>query len=76
MSTQPVGNIKLHIIVLSILFFISGSAGLIYQVAWQRVLYTAFGSGIESVSIIVAAFMSGLGIGALTGGRLADLFPI
>lgn len=75
MSTQLAGNSKLHIIVLSILFFISGGAGLIYQVAWQRVLYTAFGSDIESVSIIVAAFMSGLGLGALTGGKLADLLP-
>lgn len=57
------------------LFFISGIAGLIYQVAWQRVLFAAFGSDLESVTIVVSAFLLGLGVGALTGGRLADRFP-
>lgn len=60
---------------LGALFFISGFASLIYQVAWQRVLFAAFGSDLESVTIVVSAFMLGLGLGALFGGRLADLFP-
>ncbi|MBI1809828.1 MAG: hypothetical protein HYR75_08030 [Gemmatimonadetes bacterium] len=61
--------------VLSPLFFLSGAAALIYQVAWQRTLYNHFGVNMESVTIIVAIFMFGLGLGALAGGRLSRLAP-
>ena len=54
------------------IFGISGSAALIYQVAWQRILALHSGVGIYSVAIIVAAFMAGLGIGNLAGGVVAD----
>ena len=60
---------------LNLLFFASGMAALVYQVAWQRVLFAAFGADLESVTIIVAAFMLGLGIGALAGGLAADIWP-
>ena len=48
---------------------------LIYQIAWQRILFTAFGVDLESITIIIAVFMAGLGIGAYFGGRIADKFP-
>jgi hypothetical protein len=51
------------------LFFASGFAALIYQVAWQRLLVRHTGVGVISVSIVVAAFMAGLGIGSYVGGR-------
>jgi len=57
---------------LSILFFLSGAAALIYQLAWQRLLVFYTGSDTMSISLIVTAFMSGLGIGYLFGGKLAD----
>jgi hypothetical protein len=50
-------------LVLSILFFFSGTAALIYQVMWQRMLFTLFGVDLESITIIVSVFMFGLGIG-------------
>jgi spermidine synthase len=53
------------------LFFLSGVPALIYQLAWQRSLYLIFGVNIESVTIVVAAFMAGLGLGSLLGGWLA-----
>ncbi|MBY0238050.1 MAG: fused MFS/spermidine synthase [Burkholderiaceae bacterium] len=53
-------------------FFLSGVSALIYQVAWQRLLFGAFGVDIESITIIVSTFMLGLGCGALAGGQLAD----
>ena len=56
-------------------FFLSGVAALIYQVCWQRLLFSAFGVDIESITIIVSTFMLGLGVGALVGGQLADRFP-
>jgi predicted membrane-bound spermidine synthase len=57
---------------LSLLFFCSGFAALIYQVAWQRLLFLAFGVDTTSVTLIVSAFMLGLGVGALAGGWWVD----
>jgi spermidine synthase len=57
------------------LFFLSGFAALIYQVVWQRILFSQFGVNSESVTAIVSVFMAGLGIGALAGGWLQRLFP-
>ena len=54
---------------------ISGTAALIYQVCWQRLLFEGFGVDIESVTIVVSTFMLGLGLGALAGGEIADKFP-
>lgn len=53
-------------------FFFSGSAGLIYQVAWQRALTLYYGVGSVSVAIVVSVFLLGLGLGALAGGWLAE----
>lgn len=52
-------------------FFASGFAALVYQVVWQRSLYAIFGINIESVTVIVTAFLLGLGFGSLVGGRLS-----
>lgn len=56
---------------LCILFFFSGFPAIIYQLAWQRSLFRIFGVNIESVTIVVAAFMLGLGIGSIAGGLLS-----
>lgn len=53
-------------------FFASGFAALLYQVIWQRMLALFSGADVFSVTIIVAAFMGGLGCGNLAGGHLAD----
>jgi spermidine synthase len=53
-------------------FFGSGLAALIYQVIWQRILAIFSGADVFSVTIIVAAFMAGLGLGSLAGGQIAD----
>jgi len=53
-------------------FFTSGFAALLYQVIWQRLLAIFSGADVFSVTIIVAAFMGGLGCGNLVGGHLAD----
>lgn len=57
---------------LPVLFFLSGFAALLYQVAWQRMLVFYTSSDTVSISLIVTAFMSGLGLGYLYGGHLAD----
>ena len=53
-------------------FLLSGSAALVYQVAWQRLLVQFAGGDVTSTTITIAAFMAGLGVGSLVGGRLAD----
>ena len=55
-----------------LVFFLSGFAALLYQVVWQRLLVIFSGADVYSVTVIVAAFMGGLGIGSLAGGYLAD----
>ncbi|RJX31793.1 MAG: MFS transporter [Oxalobacter sp.] len=55
-------------------FFLSGAAGLIYQIAWQRLLFANFGVDIESITVVVSAFMLGLGCGGYLGGRIADRY--
>src|SRR5207247_71573 len=54
------------------LFFLSGATGLVYELLWVRLLYQAFGSTIQSVTTVVAAYMGGLGLGAWLWGRRAD----
>jgi len=58
--------------VLCVLFFFSGFPALIYQLTWQRALFRIFGVNIESVTIVVTAFMLGLGLGSLAGGWLSQ----
>ena len=54
-----------------LLFCLSGFAALVYQVVWQRVLFAAFGVNVEAVTVVVTAFLAGLGFGSLLGGWLA-----
>src|ERR1700753_1321145 len=54
--------------ILCALFFCSGFPALIYQLTWQRELFRIFGVNSESVTIVVTAFMLGLGLGSLAGG--------
>ena len=57
------------------LFFISGVPALLYQVVWQRALFTIYGTNTESATAVVAAFLLGLGLGAHLGGGLATRRP-
>ncbi len=58
---------------LFLLFFVSGFAALQYQIVWQRALFAIYGINAESVTVVVSAFMLGLGIGSLLGGYLSTL---
>jgi spermidine synthase len=60
---------------LSLLFFCSGMPALIYQIVWQRALFAIYGVNAQSVAVVVTAFMLGLGLGSLVGGRLSARFP-
>src|SRR5580658_9803613 len=70
-DTQQASQLAQWRRVLCVLFFFSGFPALIYQLTWQRALFRAFGVNIESVTIVVTAFMLGLGLGSLAGGWLS-----
>lgn len=56
-----------------LLFFLSGFPALLYQIVWQRALFTLYGVNVESVTVVVTVFMVGLGLGSLVGGKLSTL---
>ncbi len=59
------------ILTLCVIFFVSGFPALIYQLVWQRSLFTLYGVNIESITVVVSAFMLGLGLGSFAGGALS-----
>ncbi|MFN0080842.1 MAG: fused MFS/spermidine synthase [Prosthecobacter sp.] len=62
---------RFHASILHGVFILSGISALIYQLVWQRALLTIYGSNVESVAMVVAAFLAGLGIGSLAGGWIS-----
>ncbi|WKZ42767.1 MAG: fused MFS/spermidine synthase [Anaerolineales bacterium] len=60
-----------RLIIVAILFLLSGAAGLIYQIVWHRLLEIYFGVTMTAIALIVAAYMAGLGLGSLLGGQIA-----
>jgi len=54
------------------LFFLSGVAALVYQVVWHRMLVHVFGATNLAVTTVLSAFMAGLALGSLLGGRWVD----
>jgi spermidine synthase len=53
------------------LFLISGSTGLLYEVAFSKLLGYVFGATAYAVSTVLSAFMAGLALGAHFGGKNA-----
>ena len=53
-------------------FIASGGLALVYQVTWARMLYPVFGMHLSAISVVVATFLGGLGVGALLIGRRVD----
>ncbi len=68
-STKAAGSFPK--LVLFPVFVLSGISALIYQMVWQRSLLTIYGSNVESVAMVVTAFLTGLGIGSLGGGWIS-----
>ena len=53
-------------------FFISGAAGLIYEVVWDKYLALILGSTTYAHTLVLATFMAGLALGNFFLGSLAD----
>src|SRR5271155_2388768 len=50
-------------------FFLSGLAGLVYQVAWGKALGLIFGYTTYAIATVLAVFMAGLACGSAFFGR-------
>jgi spermidine synthase len=54
---------------LAVVFLLSGSAGLVHEVVWGRLLGHLFGATSLAVSTVLAAYMGGLALGSWWAGR-------
>jgi spermidine synthase len=57
--------------VVYLLVFLSGSAGLVYEIVWIKRAALAFGSSSLALSTVLAVFFIGLGLGSFAFGHLA-----
>ena len=53
-------------------FFLSGFSSLVFEVLWERMLMQVFGSTTFAISTLLTAFMAGLALGSLLGGKIVD----
>ncbi len=53
-------------------FFLSGAAGLVYQVAWGKALGLVFGNTVYAIATVLAVFMGGLATGSTVLGRWSE----
>ena len=53
-----------------VFFLISGFCGILYELVWLRLAMAQYGVTTPIVSIVLSAFMGGLGIGSLLTGKL------
>ena len=58
--------------IIFVCFFLSGAAGLIYQVAWGKALGLVFGHTAYAVATVLAVFMGGLAAGSAWLSRWGD----
>lgn len=53
-------------------FFLSGFSSLVFEVLWERMLMQVFGATTFAISTLLTAFMAGLALGSVIGGRVAS----
>jgi spermidine synthase len=59
-------------------FFLSGLAGLVFELVWTRLLLLSIGATAIAVGVVLAAFMGGMAVGSAVAGtkRVARLDPV
>src|SRR5712691_2093806 len=73
LGLQTLDRIALKPSFVGLVFFVSGFPALLYQLTWQRSLFTIYGINVEAVTVVVAGFLLGLGVGSLAGGQLSRI---
>ncbi len=72
MSQDKSNHSSLRDKLILIVFGLSGLTALVYEIIWIRPLSLVFGTTTYAVSIIIAAFLSGLALGSWIAGRFSD----
>src|SRR5437867_13151602 len=72
-TSLPLVNIRRRLLLG--LFFLSGISGLLYEVAWTRMLHLLFGDTVLAVSTVLASFMAGLALGSFWSGGCGGRRP-
>ncbi|MEW6271792.1 MAG: fused MFS/spermidine synthase, partial [Thermodesulfobacteriota bacterium] len=68
---MPAPTERRTLVAVAACFFLSGLGSLALEVVWTRELRLVFGSTTLAASTILVAYMLGLGLGGLAGGRVA-----
>jgi RsiW-degrading membrane proteinase PrsW (M82 family) len=66
---MTVSGTRYSLLVLA-LFFFSGAAALVYQLAWVRSFTLTSGASHEALGVVLAAFVGGLALGGVAFGVL------
>jgi len=69
-QTESISRARFALLLLC--FFLSGAAGLVYQVAWGKALGLIFGNTVYAISTVLAVFMGGLALGSAWWGRSSE----
>ncbi|RLB13419.1 MAG: hypothetical protein DRG82_15735, partial [Deltaproteobacteria bacterium] len=60
------------VVLIYLLFFLSGFCALVYEIIWMRRFAVSFGNTTYAVTVVLAAFMGGLAAGSRLFGLRAD----
>jgi spermidine synthase len=71
-TSPPSNHSQKFLRVILVCFFISGLAGLLYEILWVRMLGLVFGHTVHAVTTVLVAFMTGLAVGSYLSGRVVD----
>ncbi|MFJ4431229.1 fused MFS/spermidine synthase [Pseudomonas sp. NPDC089395] len=71
-TDAPHSKAHLQVLLPATLLFLSGAAGLVYQVLWIKQLSLVVGVEVHAVATGISAFFAGLALGGLLFGRWAD----
>ncbi|MBX3248195.1 MAG: fused MFS/spermidine synthase [Myxococcales bacterium] len=63
---------RIRLASLYVALFLSGSAALVYQTTWGRMLQRVFGVSDLAIATVLGTFFLGLGLGSALGGRYAS----
>jgi spermidine synthase len=55
-----------------LLYFFSGVSALVYEIVWARMFGLIIGTAVAAWAAVLVAYMGGMAIGAVAGGRIAD----
>ncbi len=65
-------GLRVGLVSLCVVAWIAGFCGLVYELAWFRLMTLVLGGSTYAFSIMLLAFLLGIGLGGWAGGTLAD----